>query len=87
MTSSLRKARLKHSLIGHPPYRMEHETIPNGAEITITDYDYSEIESLVEWESLCLVVDKDCLISFEDPSFDPALASPAIRRRPYCDIL
>jgi hypothetical protein len=68
MTSNLRKVHLKDTLTGRPPYRMEHETIPEGAEITIVDYDYSEIDSLVEWEGHSLVVDKDNLISFEDLS-------------------
>jgi hypothetical protein len=63
-----KQVRIQHSLIGYPPYRPEaRETIPRGAEITITNYDHNETDSLVESGGRTLIVNKDCLISFEDP--------------------
>jgi hypothetical protein len=63
-----RKIRLKHTLIGYPPYHPEgRETIPEGAEITVTDYDHTETDSLVVWNGRTLIVDKNSLTSFEEP--------------------
>ena len=58
-----------HSLIGYPPYHPEApETIPKDTEITITDYDHNETDSLVEWSGHALIVNTECLTVFEDPS-------------------
>ena len=67
MTSPRKQVRLKHSLIAHPPYRIEEKvTIPRAATIEISDYDQTDTDSLVIWNGTPLVVDKDSLISFEE---------------------
>jgi hypothetical protein len=61
--------RLKHSLTGYPPHLInEKTTIPEGAEITISDYHHNETDSLVSWAGVDLVVDKELLATFEDHS-------------------
>ena len=64
----MRKVVLDHSLSGYPPYEyLQREDIPKGAELIVSEPDYSDTEWLVLWEDQSLLVDKESLKTFEIP--------------------
>jgi hypothetical protein len=59
---------LKHELSGYPPFDCAgREAIPAGARIAVTEWDHTEVESLIQWGGHSLRVVKNDLINFAEP--------------------
>lgn len=74
--------RLIRSLSGYQPYHLNQRAeIPQGAEISVINYDLNESDSIVEWNGRTFIVDKNALASFAHPSGDAKAVRSEGKRR------